>query len=105
MTNAEQLAKLASEIPEHLPPRLRVLVLVWRASLTMRYSPYLLEVADALGRASSTLTNHIAALADDRLVVHLTGSRRVAITYTGAAMAQSVVGDARDLARQSESTR
>lgn len=103
-TKAEQLAKLASDIPDHLPAGLRVLVLVWRASLTMRYSPYLSEVATALGRSNSTITGHVAALNDDRMVAHLTGCRRVAITYMGAALAQSIVLDARTTAKATETT-
>lgn len=87
-TKAEQLAALASEIPEHLPPSLRVLVLVWRASLTMRYCPFLSEVATALGRSNSTITGHVAALSDDRMVAHLNSAKRVAITYAGAALAK-----------------
>lgn len=104
-TKAEQLAKLASEIPEQLPAGLRVLVLVWRASLTMQYCPFLIEVAAALGRAPSTITGHVAALSDDRLVAHLNSAKRVAITYAGAALAQSIVIDARTAPKAPETTR
>lgn len=94
MTMADQpvdLRSIAAEVPAHLPARLRVLCFVHLAAIRMRYCPFLSEVSEHLSRAQSTVTGHVAALADDGLLAHPAGSRRVAITEPGRSQARIVL--------------
>lgn len=88
---AESLRQIAADVPSHLPARIRVVCFVALAAQRLRYCPFLAEIATALARSNSTITWHVAALADDGLVSHQPGATRCAITEAGRTEARIVL--------------
>lgn len=76
------MSNLARDVAT-FPPRMQVLAIVAGTVHALAYCPLLREIAEALDRSRPTISHHIAALHDDRLIVHYTGSLRCITTDLG----------------------